>query len=407
MDRGAVQYCGGLVSLADRLERPAGEPERIGIGPAPADLRFQHLDGIVSAARQIERTGEEILRLPVFRLDRDQTVKLVDRGVIIAFAMLDDALDQQHGGYIVDHALGLLHQPSRQAILASAGGKHCLHEKRSRIMPVEGNDLAGDDQHVGHPPHVAEGRRIFGQQRHIIGVDLQRALEPGNSGPQTKLETQQFAAILQGANIARIQLHRLVDRVGRSSLIAGVGAKARNRDPQIGIFWIQFHGPVERGTGQLLIAHLHRDPAHDARRITLVAGGNIIGEQLVPRLFRFALQKIGVAVKMANLRRVETKLDGPVELRLGGKSVHQTQQYLGLRHARIDPLRIRLDRIHQFNAGRPYIAARAKFLRLGKGFPCVRIALAGTIDGAGSSDRRHRQRRGEQHRLPARAPFRR
>ena len=212
---------------------------------------------------------------------------------------------------------------------------------------------------------------------------------------------------MQGANIARVQRHRLVDGVGRSSLIAGVGAEAGNRDPQIGIFWIQFHRPVERGTGQLLIAHLHRDPAHDPRRIALVPGGNISGEQLVARLSRFALQKIGVAVKMANFRRVQAKLDGPVELRLGGKSIHQAQQHLCLRHARIDPLRIRLDRIHQFNAGRPYIAARAKFLRLGKGFPCLRIALAGAIDGAGSSDRRHRQRRSEQRRLPARAPFRR
>ena len=218
-------------------------------------------------------------------------------------------------------------------------------------MPVQGNDLAGDDQHVGHPPHVAEGRGIFGQQRHIVRVDLQRPLEPGNGSAQTELEAQQLAPILQGTNIARIQLDRPVHGIGGARLVAGIGAKARNGDPQIGIFGIQFHGPVEGGTGQRLVAHLQRDPAHDPRRIALVPGGDISGEQLVPRLFRFALQKIGVAIKMPDCGRVKAKLDRPVKFGFGGHPVHQTQQHLRLRHPRIDPLRIGLDCIHQFDPG--------------------------------------------------------
>ena len=115
--------------------------------------------------------------------------------------------------------------------MAGAGSQHRLHEKCSRVVAVQGKYLASDNQHVGHASHVAKRRGIFGQQRHIIGINLQRALEPGDSGPQTELESQQLAAILQCANIAGVQPDGFINRIGCAGLVSRIGAKACDGDP--------------------------------------------------------------------------------------------------------------------------------------------------------------------------------
>ena len=231
VDGGPVQDPDGLTAFVNRFQCTTRQPQSIGISTTVIDLRFQYFDCIVSASGKIERAGEQILCLPVIRLHGNQTTELVHGRIMIAFPMLDNTLDQHNSRHIVDHAFGLLHQPSCQIIFIGAGGENGLHEESARIVPVQGNNLARNQEHIRHPSHIAQSGCIFCQQRHIIRVNLQRPLEPGQSGAEAELKSQQFTAILQCPNISWVQLNRFIDGICGTGLIARVSPKARNINP--------------------------------------------------------------------------------------------------------------------------------------------------------------------------------
>ena len=132
-------------------------------------------------------------------------------------------------------------------------------------------------------------------------------------------------------------------------------------------------------------------------------GGDIIRLQLIQRLLRLPLQQQGMAIEMPYSSRVETKFQRMVQFRFCGNSVIKPEQYLGLRHARIDPLRIRLDRIHQFDPGGSYITKSTKFLGIGKGLAGIGIALAGSVYSRRNANHAQRQRRRQNQRIAANA----
>ena len=210
-------------------------------------------------------------------------------------------------------------------------------------------DLARVGEHVGHPAHVAISDGAFEQRRDIAGIDVERAVEPGQGGGEAVLAAGQLAAKHQRLGIVGVGGDGAVGRLERAGDVAGGAAEAADVGPDEAVVRGDGERAVERGAGLVIFAERHVGAAADPHRIGFVLGRG--AGRFRERGAGIALKQFGVGEQMGELVGGHAGLAGADDLRFGGDAVAERELHPRLQHPRCLVVGIGLQRVQELDPG--------------------------------------------------------
>ena len=211
-------------------------------------------------------------------------------------------------------------------------------------------DLARVGEHVAHPADVAIGDRALDQRLDIAAVDVERAVEPGQSGGEAVLAAGQHAAQHQRLGVARAGGDGAVGGLERAGDVAVRAAEAGDVGPDVAVLGRDDERAVEGGERVAAVAERHVGAAADARGI-----GFVLAARRRPASASAA--RASPWSNSAWARRCAVSLAGTPDWRaraisdFGGDAVAEREIDPRLHHPRRLVLGIGLERVQELDPG--------------------------------------------------------
>ena len=252
-------------------------------------------------------------------------------------------------GRVVKGAVGAVPQAARELEIAGAGGEHRLQIKGRRMAAGEPKHFARVGEHVVRPTHVAIGGGAGEQRGAVLRIDLERAIEPGQSGGEAILAAGEFAAQHQSVAIALVRRDCPVGGLERAGNVAIAPAEAGDVDPRFAVVRGERGRAIEGGAGVGAAAQRQRSEAADALRISLVR--RVRPRGLGERAGGVGLEQTGLGEQMRGVRDRRSRLARPNDLGLRADAVVVGKLDPRLHDPRLDIGGVRLDRVQELDPG--------------------------------------------------------
>ena len=307
----AIKEARGPITLARRLERAAGERQRVAVGIGAHGDRTQRRESALGIPRAQQRGAEEAPRDEVHRLATDHLAEADHRLLIAAIGIGQHASEQHDAGH---RKAGVAHagkQGARELVVAGACRHHRLEIQRLGALRPRGERAAGSAKHVGIAPRLAGGSGILDQRGVVIRVLRQRALEPGQSGEQAVAAAHHLTRQHDRVQVRRVERHGAARGEVCAEHIAGGQAHA----PEIGVGGgiigaTRDDGLEQRGAGGH-IALCRQRARTNPRGIILVGCGGAC--RLDKGAVRIALREIGFGKQLVQPRGGHPRRDRAIE----------------------------------------------------------------------------------------------